>query len=50
LVFELTQGHAVHVRSALSGRTYRFAEIGDRQVVDPRDLRLLQTTAGLRMM
>lgn len=50
LVFELTAAPGLRLTGALSGRHYRFAEPGDRQVADPRDLAQLLRTPGLRML
>lgn len=49
-VFELVRATPFQWHSSQTGRHYRFNQIGDRLVVDPRDIAPLRGHPGLRML
>ena len=49
-VFELVRATPLQWHSSQTGRHYRFNQIGDRLVVDPRDIAQLRSHPGLRML
>ena len=49
-VFERVRATTLQWHSSQTGRHYRFNQIGDRLVVDPRDIAQLRSHPGLRML
>lgn len=48
IMFELVRGGATVIRGEASGQAYRFARLGDRVRVDPRDRPSLAAHPALR--